>query len=391
MIKGKTIIITIGPLETLNEFAREASKGLEQNGINTVLITITGDDSKDVSNIRNICTSYNVIGALTMNNIALLTADNGNNIWDLCGIKIYDWLVDHPINYSSYINMAPVNAVFLCIDRTHVDFIKKLWPDKQCYFLPHAGTCISDNEPAQFEQRDIDICYFGSIKYDVAAPEPRILKRLYEDSAFAWMAEKYISDPGRVSYLELFEEMMKEFKVIIDDKQRLINLMSVYYFAWNFGVTYYKQYLIKALAEFGLNIHVFGNNWEDIVNGVDNITYHGLITPQECVKYMNRCKIVLNNMPGYIDGSHERVFNAMMAGAVCCSDYSKYLGEQFDDLTDIVFYDLKNLQKTALQLKDILIDQERWKDISSSGRSKVLADHRFSTRMLQLEHLIELP
>ena len=51
--------------------------------------------------------------------------------------------------------------------------------------------------------------------------------------------------------------------------------------------------------------------------------------PDEGVDLMYDSKIVLNTMTWFKDGTHDRVFNGMLAGAVAVTDSSIYMKENF--------------------------------------------------------------
>ena len=57
-------------------------------------------------------------------------------------------------------------------------------------------------------------------------------------------------------------------------------------------------------------------------------------------------KIVLNQLAWFKDGASERIFEAMLQGAVSLTDDSIYLRKNFTDCVDIRYYSL--LQLTAL-------------------------------------------
>jgi hypothetical protein len=59
-------------------------------------------------------------------------------------------------------------------------------------------------------------------------------------------------------------------------------------------------------------------------------------------------------MPYYKDGTHERVYIAMLNGAVCFTDRSGYLMERFTHGSNIVFFDHYELDVLCDNIKFIL-------------------------------------
>ena len=95
---------------------------------------------------------------------------------------------------------------------------------------------------------------------------------------------------------------------------------------------------------------------------------------------MKEYKIVVNIMPCFMDGSHDRVFNSLLAGAVCVTDKSKYLLEEFDDNENIVFYDINDTDKLPKIINGLLANEELMQKIADNGKqfceSKHLWKHR---------------
>ncbi len=59
---------------------------------------------------------------------------------------------------------------------------------------------------------------------------------------------------------------------------------------------------------------------ENIINGRLQDSYG-------CLKAISQAKISLNVMPWFKEGAHDRVFNSMLNGAVCFTDWSLYFEE----------------------------------------------------------------
>lgn len=57
-------------------------------------------------------------------------------------------------------------------------------------------------------------------------------------------------------------------------------------------------------------------------------------------------------MPWFKQGAHDRVFNSMLNGAVCVTDTSGYLKDNFIDGENIIFIILKILMPRLIKLKD---------------------------------------
>ena len=56
------------------------------------------------------------------------------NFWDYLGIKVINIVVDHPLYYHKYLADRPHNYVQIDIDRIHIDYMKRFYPDVRTYF-----------------------------------------------------------------------------------------------------------------------------------------------------------------------------------------------------------------------------------------------------------------
>src|SRR5690606_37253109 len=94
---------------------------------------------------------------------------------------------------------------------------------------------------------------------------------------------------------------------------------------------------LGVLAKNGVRIKVFGNGW-DKAPFASGLEIHKAVSFLELLALIGRTKIVLNILPLFSDGSHERVFSAMLNGAVAITDQNRYYETEFKENTNIVMY-----------------------------------------------------
>ena len=95
---------------------------------------------------------------------------------------------------------------------------------------------------------------------------------------------------------------------------------------------------------------------------------------------MEESKIVLNQMSWFKDGATELIFNAMLQGAVSLTDDSIYLREVLTDGEDVVFYSLKELDKSPSIVGDLLQNPAKMQGIADRGYQAALAGHTWEHR-----------
>ena len=107
---------------------------------------------------------------------------------------------------------------------------------------------------------------------------------------------------------------------------------------------------------------------------------------------MEESKIVLNQMSWFKDGASERIFNAMLQGAVCLTDDSIYLREILTNGQDVVFYDLSELEKLSSIVVELLQHPDIMQCISDNGYQLAKSNHTWKHRAEQLLNIVaQLP
>ena len=103
----------------------------------------------------------------------------------------------------------------------------------------------------------------------------------------------------------------------------------------------------------------------------------------EVVRLMQRSKIVINNTNFY-DGMHERIFTAMLTGAVCVTNEYKLLNSILENGKEIVTFPVNELDRFPKIIKDLLDNPERAEKIAEAGYRTALAGHTWEHRGEQI-------
>lgn len=111
--------------------------------------------------------------------------------------------------------------------------------------------------------------------------------------------------------------------------------------------SYFRGEIIKCLAEHKIPVHVFGANWEKLdCSSHDYIIKNGReVDSVTCAEAIADARISLNVMPWFKDGTHDRVFTAMLQHTLSLTDDSRYLRENFTDKKELVFYSLEKREE----------------------------------------------
>ena len=135
---------------------------------------------------------------------------------------------------------------------------------------------------------------------------------------------------------------------------------------------------------------MFGSGWDSCSwIGHSNLIYGGRVSAEEIIGYMQEAKIVLNTMTWFKDGTHDRVFNGMLAGAVSLTDSSIYMKEEFPDQgieqQKLVMFELGEIEKLPHIVKQLLEDSNWMQQIADRGRMYAEKNHTWKYRAMELE------
>ena len=317
---------------------------------------------------------------ITFNNRGfLMPVDGQGSLWDKWNIPCYNLLVDHPMYYFDTLDQSPAQGIVVCSDRNHANYTKRFYPTvHNSLFLPTGGEELHPEEQKKpIAKRDIDVLFIGSYKYHA--------DYVYDVVDEAVM-DMLIGSP-HMTYEQALEMYLKQVQPDLSDAVLKSKVEKNRFMETNLCAMYRLE-IIHALAESGITVSVYGEGWElTDLNGQSNFKCHPPVSFSEGLALMEDSKIVLNQLSWFKDGCCERIFNAMLQGAVCVTDDSIYLKEQFTDGEDIVFYSLSALEKLPELVSGLLQDPDRMQRIADCGYNNAAAHHTWAHRAAELAKL----
>lgn len=149
-MKTKRILMaqTTTQYDALNLFTRELAKGFRNRGYE-VEIWQSEDDIRRP--LERYATEYSFIlsfnaGFGRISVLEELISDRNVPVWH--------FLVDHPMHHHERLLGTGRNSIVSCIDRTHVEYVKKYYKNNQnVLFLPHFG--IAPKGKKAFDEKNI--------------------------------------------------------------------------------------------------------------------------------------------------------------------------------------------------------------------------------------------
>lgn len=298
-------------------------------------------------------------------------------IWDEHQAVVVDIFMDPPLRFHPVLEMHPQNYHLFCCDREHVEYVKKYFKEEvpSVDFMPHVGV-LSEGEITKipYRERKYDILFSGTYyspeskfkQGEKTAPKGSAAYRLYA-RAFENMKEDSSLSVWKATLLTMgqlgWNPPEHELKALLWGAEAMDWAVRMYY----------RERVVTVLAEAGIDIYLLGEGWENhSAIGLPNV--HRIadqIPYRETLTCMADARINLNVMPGFKEGTHDRIFNTLLQHSVPLTDSSAWIDDHFTDGVDIALYDLEHLEKLPELAKRLLSNAELAERIIENGYEKV--------------------
>lgn len=378
----KTLIYFKGIYDTLDLFTGKLREAFREMGYASfVYDAARQEESKKL--LLALLAGGGQFACITFNNLGYnLDLPDGKNIWDAYGIPYINILMDHPFHYEKPLRNAPAMSVVLGTDRNHITYIRRFHKNiGKADFLPHAGVELGGSHKP-LSQRGIDVLYAGALPiYTVADMIPDLSSIPEVDGVK--MAQEVLGElvrhPKRTTE-EVIEDYLKVHRADISE-QRVQQITMQMRFLDSYATSFFREQAVRILVENGIRVTAYGTGW-DQCDWSDNphLNYKGKVLAPDILPLMNDSKIVLNTMTWFKAGSHDRVFNGMLAKAVAVTDDSTYLRREFTDGKELVMFPLEELRALPERVFDLFGNLQSAQQIADCGYLAAKEGHTWKSR-----------
>ncbi len=390
-MRSKIILMT-GGTETLDYFSRQLEKGFRLLGYQTFLFDQTAEEESAEALAQFAGYSDSILVTFNFDGIHYETSlfdGNGCLFWEKREIPCVNIAVDHPFYYPELFAIRPQNFYEISIDRYHMDYIRRYYPDiRGDYFLPLAGTSLypEQNYPP-LSKRKYDVVFPGNFTPKETF-EPYINRLGDEYAAFYYaIIDELIQNTESADDIVIERHLRREFPDA--SREEMIQTIGNMIFIDTYIRFYFREKVVQALADTGIHVHCIGKGWDRLsCKFPENITYEEGCDSLGCLKRMAQAKISLNVMPWFKDGAHDRVFNAMANGSVCVTDHSKYLDETLTDGENVIFYSLNHLNGLPEKVSGLLNCPHKIEQIAAEGYRLAMENHTWIMRAKTLHNML---
>lgn len=378
------LVLFRGELDTLNLFSEQLKQGFVELGYEIFDFDLK-KSAQNLGLLYEQIQTGSVLAMIAFNSLFFgMTAPSGEKVWEVLGIPCINILVDHPYWYHKILMNMPNTGIVLCIDRCHMDYVDRFYPHiPTSGFLPHGGASLrASHKP--ISERKMDVLYAGSLYAEhIQQPDFSVWDFPAEKICEQCIA-KLLAHPEKTIEEALERQLLSEGIVLPDEKLRLFISHCVY--IERIVSSHYREQVLESIAKAGISLEIYGGGWSGCswIN-LPNVHYGKMTAPETILEKMEDSKIVLNTLPWFKAGGHERVFNAMMCGAAAVSETSGYLEETLPSGTWVPF-DLSQESLSALpgRIAELLSDENRLQSIASAGHELALSAHTWKARAKEL-------
>ncbi len=360
------VIVFLGRMSTLTFFVDRFLDYAREHDIDCYVVDVNRPETYNSKEFDEFASRPDTV-MFTFNNVGtLLENSNGENFWKAIGIPVFDYIVDHPRNFADLMYQLKCDLYVFALDKDHVEFINNYYRGvKKVYFSPNGGTEFLSDIP--YEERTVDVIYMGSCQ--AQRDDFNVLSEFEDGGAqFYSLVVQMMIDDTMLSTEGAIKGVLKELKVDLD-KESFYNLYMKC--AANIEATVRritKLSGIKALSDAGVHVDIYGENWidEEYPFG-DNIVIHERILVGDLMTILGNSKISLCFMPWFKQGCSEKNLDSMLNGAVCVTDKSRYLEQNYHDGDNIIYFDLNNPEQMAADVSWLLNNPDVAQKIAQKG------------------------
>lgn len=310
---------------------------------------------------------------------------------DAYALRCINIIVDHPYHYHDFIQeqleKRADRYVQICIDQLHIAYMHRYFPQvKLGPFLPTAGTEMLCKP---WGERTTDILFTGT--YVCPSHFDVFINRNGEEYSqfYHSIIDEVLSDPHALLEDVARRRLTEEIPEATEDELRE-TLGHIQFLDYYIRFTL-RGNVVAALADAGLKVHIIGAGWENLpCSHPENLILSPYASSEECLLALADAKLALNVLPCFHAGAHDRIFNTMLAGAVCVTDSNPYLDQILIDEENVILYDRERPGELADRLTVLLQPQmdEKLQKIAKAGRELAMAGHTWEVRTKILEEIL---
>jgi len=363
-------------------FAEQLAMELNGLGVETEICNLLTMEDAGLTLAKYIGREY--LAVLDFNSTMPRAMAGKERFLDQIDAPFYDYIVDHPLYHHPILKLPLKRFHAICVDGTHAEYARKYYPHlKSVSFLPLTGMRALTQLP--FEKKKNGILFAGTY-YPPEKYAAQIEEHTAEEQRIMWeMTDQLLQLNAEESVLtpeEAFYEAATSHGAKALAEEEIPVLLNRCYPADIYVRAVQRKQRILALANAGLPLWILGNDWDQCreLDGMRNVTRIDGLDYNECQEVIASFRVLCNLLPGFVAGTHDRIFQAMANGVAALTDTNAYIEKEFTDGVDCIRF----REDTPEVLGELLRSPELLAGIAGQGRMRYEEAHRWKHRAKRL-------
>jgi len=294
-------------------------------------------------------------------------------ILDALGVPYVGMLFDQP--YFQPINGVCAQRLFATFpDLGHREQVRLVFPDLALAgdaFAPPAVRPENAFPASDWSQRDIDLLYVGNLDLNA-------LRRPWQgtpsEPVCEAVAQLVREQPERPFHLGMMEILRRRsVPASLQEIGHLVGMLELFVRAS------FRHDVVVALARAGIRLLVVGRGWEGVALP-GNARCVPPVAYEQIFRLAGRSRVCVDAST-YLSGANDRVFNYALNGAVCFTNAAGYLRSAMGNDEWLGFYSMQDLAALAEEVRALLAEPRRLREMGEAGKRAVLARHTWRERL----------
>ena len=360
----------------VDAFANNFGNALTKSGIEVVYYDLKTEPIEHLASHLN--EKYSAVIDIYSGLLKVTMGDENQYLWNYMDVPVYQICLDFPVYIMDKMDAVIHKHYALCLDRHYCRVIKECMPHiTDSYFFPMAGMEGSQRLP--WEERSHDIVFLGSYSnYREWLTQLDQCEEGIKNIGYTFFVT--MRDNIQLDQKQAFEKTIKQLNIQLSNAEFYQWLKMIGGIAMS-AAAYQREQLIRVLLNAGLKIEVYGDSWKHSpFSQYPGLMIHEQVNESGYISVLEKTKLSLNIMYCNKSGYTERYAYSMLNGAVCISDESEYLCEEFKDGENIAFYKLDELDKLPEKIRWLLDHPVEAQKIADAAYSKAKKEHTWEER-----------
>lgn len=269
---------------------------------------------------------------------------------ELFDAPFYNYILDHPLYHHDALIAKLTDSRCICVANEHEVYIKKYYPHVHSVFTNSLPGSVGDSATLKFEERQNRILFCGT--YEDPERYMKLMNELPKTLGIKCkqMAEVMLGNTDMTLEDALSCDAPQQNRTTWKQKTVITNKilpeqMKVYFLVDAYVRHTRRKRVLCEMIKAELPLDLYGNGWELLIGEgmkrdvlskgprMGRICRYPAVSYENYVNLVGKYRIALNMMPGFMDGSHDRITCAMRNGTAVITDRNLYIDRHYQLVT----------------------------------------------------------